>query len=597
PVGDDGLTIDGGLLSLHGAPVGKAWSKLSIPAGSGDAEITLDAPVAWPVGSEIAILGATYEDTHETRKIKAVQGAVLTLDAPLAAEHRSEQAFQSEVILLDRNVSVTGAGDGQGSYVRAINHAEVDVSDVEFGKLGRKGAFGQYPLSFDGLTAPRLKESVIRASGNRCAVLRQTTGAVIDGNAAFGIYGHCFLMEDGAETDNVFEGNLVADVRAGAMPGDADPAGFLIRHPGNAFRNNAVVASAGFGYWYALPENAVRNSGTQLKPREAALLAFEDDSVRGVKKTGLYVDDNDKGIVNYVPDDTAVFSGFTAIMNGRGFWIRGAGLEVSGAYLAENGVGGTFAAFGASLKDATVEGRLEGSEASSEARYGFTFLDGPVSLMDVTFRHFSGASAAMGFEKEDPHVPDPRNSLRRIAFIDAKPWHASEPITSGDAMSVVRDVDAGVTIAAESAFLGDCADDEDAGVMRCPDAYAQLIVALRDSPGNKDVTFTNLATQGSVTLTPGTAFDGEYAYANVAEGGSYKVAIPNVPTVRLEYDGFTQPLKVRLPAGLGASVRSGGTAVAKRELAEIEPGTWAYDGSTSEAVLWLNPGDAFDLTR
>ena len=29
----------------------------------------------------------------------------------------------------------------------------------------------------------------------------------------------------------------------------------------------------------------------------------------------------------------------------------------------------------------------------------------------------------------------------------------------------------------------------------------------------------------------------------------------------------------------------------------IEPGTWAYDGSRSEAVLWLNPGDAFDLTR
>jgi hypothetical protein len=596
-VGDDGMTVDGGMLSLHGAAVGTSWAKLSIPAGAGDTEITLTAPVAWPVGSEIAILGATYADAHETRKINAVDGAKITLDAPLSASHRSEQGFQAEVILLDRNVTVSGAGEGLGSYVRGINRANIDISNVEFAKLGRKAASGQYPLSFDGLTAPRLRGSVVRASGNRCVVLRQTTGAVIEGNAAFGIYGHCFTTEDGAETDNTFDGNLVADLRPGALPGDAEPAGFLLRHPGNALRNNSVVASAGFGYWYFLPENAMKNSGTQLKPREAALLAFEDNSVRGAKKAGLYVDDNDKGHMNYVPDDTAVFSGLTAIMNGRGFWIRGAGLEVSGAYLAENGIGGTFAAFGASLKDATVEGRLEGSQASAEARYGFTYLDGPVSLMDVTFRRFTGASVALGFEKENPRVPDPRNSFRRVVFIDAKPWHAADPITSGDAMAVVRDIDAGVSVAAQSSFLGACANDDEANVMRCPDVYAQLILALRDSPGNKDVTFTNVATGGSVTLTPGTAFDGEYAYANVAEGGSYRAMIPNVPSVRVEYDGFTEPLMVRLPAGLGASVRSGGTAVAKKELSQLVPGSWAYDASKSEAVLWLNPGDSFDLTR
>jgi len=596
-VGDDGLTVDGGTLSLHGASVGAAWSKLAEAAESGDDTITLAGPVTWAVGSEIAILGATHASTHETRTITAVDGAVLKLDAPLAAAHRSEDGLMSEVILLDRNVTIIGAGDGLGSYVRGINRAKIDVSNVEFAKLGRKGAFGQYPLLFDGLTAPKVKASVIRASGNRCITLRQTEGAALDGNAAFGVYGHCYATEDGAEVNNTFTGNLAADVRSGALPGDAAPSGFLLRHPGNFLRDNAVVASAGFGYRYDMPENATKNSGTQLKPRQAALGAFERNSVRGAKKTGLFVDD-DLGKMNYVPDDTAVFSGLTAIMNGeRGFWIRGAGLEVSDAFLSENAIGGTFAAFGASLKDSVVEGRLAGSEAADGIRYGFTYHDGPVSLLDVTFRRFGDAASALGFEKENPRIPDPRNSFRRVTFEDARVWRADDPITPGDAMSVVRDADAGATIAARSSFLGACTQDEAANVMRCPDVYAQMVVALRESPGNKDVVFTNLATDGSVTLTPGTAFDGEYAYANVAEGGSYRVGIPNVPSVRVEYDGFTLPLKVRLAAGLGASVRSGGTTVAKRGLAELEPGTWAYDSSTSEAVLWLNPGDAFDLTR
>lgn len=595
-VGDDGLTVDGGTLSLHGAPVGASWARLAEPAASGDAKLTLDAPVAWPVGAEIAVLGATYADAHEVRVIKAVDGATLTLDLPLSARHRAEDGLRSEVVLLDRNVAISGAGDGFGSYVRGINRATIDLSNVELAKLGRKGAFGQYPLLLDGLTAPKLRESVIRNSGNRCVALRQTTGAVIEGNAAFAAYGHCFTTEDGAETDNAFTANLAADVRSGAMPGDAEPAGFRIRHPGNALRDNAVVASAGFGYWYDLPENATRNSGTMLKPREAALLAFEGNAVRGARLIGLLVDDNDKGRANYVPDETAVFSGLVAVLNGeRGFWVRGAGLELAGAYLAENGIGGTFAAFGASLRDSIVEGRLEGSESPEGARVGFTFNDGPVSLTDVTFRRFEDGSAALGFEKENPRVPDPRNSMRRVAFVDASVWSGFEPVTPGDRMAVVRDYDAGEAVAAKSSFLGACEEGDE--VMRCEGAYAQLVLALRESPGDKSVAFTNLATGGSVTLAPGTAFDGEYAYANVAEGGSYKAAIPNVPSVRVEYDGFTEPLLVRIPAGLGASVRSGGLAVEKKELGEIAPGSWAYDASSSEAVLWLNPLDAFELTR
>lgn len=594
---DDALTVDGGTLSLHGVSVGSAWTTLAKPAAKDGTRLELSAPAAWPIGSEVAVLGASSADAAEVRTVTAVDGATLTLDAPLASNHRAEAGLASEVLLLGRNVTVRGAGEGLGSGVIAINRATVDVSNVAFEKLGRKGAEGRYPLFLDGLTAPRVRGSLIRSSGNRCVSLRQVTGAQVEGNVAFGAYGHCFMTEDGAETGNAFTGNLAADVRPGALPGDALPAGFLLRHPGNALRGNAVVGSAGYGYWYLLPEDARRNGGAALKPREAEFGAFEDNAVRAAAKVGLYVDDA-QGRMDYAPPSTAVFSGLSAVMNGeRGFWMRGAGLEVRDAYLAENPIGGTFAAFGAALKESVVEARLPGSAASAAERVGFTYLDGPVALSDVTFRRFAGASAALGFERDVPRVPDPRNSFRRVAFEGSRPWRIAEPVTPGDAMSLVRDLDAGEAIVAPSGFLGDCPVDAH-GVTRCEAAYAQLSIALRDGAGDRDVAFHNLETGVAVTLHPGTAtFDGDYAYANVREGGSYAVEVPNVPSVRLDYDGRTEPLLVRLPAGLGPSVRSGGAPLPKKELAALEPGGWAYDAAEAEAVLWLRPGDSFELLR
>jgi hypothetical protein len=110
------------------------------------------------------------------------------------------------------------------------------------------------------------------------------------------------------------------------------------------------------------------------------------------------------------------------------------------------------------------------------------------------------------------------------------------------------------------------------------------------------VNITNFATKASVTLTPGSAFDGQYAFANVAEGGSYVLARPGVRSIRLEYDGLTKPLLVRVTDSRTLTVKSGGIAVEKVGLTGLVPGSWTYDAETNQAVLWLAPGDAFDLT-
>ncbi len=595
-IADDGFVVDGGTLALYGADTGFSWTRLASPANVGATKITLVTAVAWPVGAEIAVLGAG-NDEQETRVIKAIDGATITLDRPLEEKHRSEEGLRSEVALLDRTIEIQGVGNGFGAYVRGINRATMTLRNVELSALGRKGVSGQYPLMFDGVTKPILTSSVIRDSGNRCLTLRQTTGAEVSDNVAINAYGHCFATEDGAETANIFSGNLVARVRGGALPGDGTPAAFVFRHPGNFVERNVAVGAEAFGYWYLLANDATTNSGVKLHPREAVLGSFTDNQARSSGKIGLYIDDG-KGKGDYIPETKATFSGLTSVLNGeRGFWIRGVNLEVTDAFIAENPIGGTFAAFGAAFKNSTVTGRLSGSESSGTAKYGFTFDDGPISVQNVAFAYFTDGASALGFEERNEDLPDVRSSFSGLTFSDADAWSAADPVTPGDFMFLVRDLDAGDVVGTNSPFLGSACALEKGSVRRCSGSYTQLEVVLRGGLGNKNVVFTELGTGAAVTLAPGPAFDGEYAYATVAEGGAYRVESASVPVFVLSYNGSSAPLLIRVPSGLGAVVRKDGVALQKVELTALAAGNWAYDNATSEAVLWLRPGDEFELTR
>lgn len=593
---DDGLVIDGGTLALYGADVGPAWTRMKAPAEAGSSSVTLSAPVDWPIGSEIVILGEGNEEM-ETRVLKAIDGSKLSFDRPLEKNHRAEEGLRSEVALLDRNIEIRGVGEGFGSSVRGINHASITLRRVELSSLGRKGIASQHPLMLDGVSNPVLTSSVIKDAGNRCVTLRQTTGADISDNVAVHAYGHCFATEDGAETGNVFSGNLAAHVRGGALPGDGTPAAFLFRNPDNQAERNVAVGTDGFGFWYLLADEATTNAGVRLHPRETRLGSFTDNSARNVAKVGLYVDDG-KGSGDYIPESKAVFSGLSSVLNGeRGFWIRGVNLEVANAFIAENPIGGTFAAFGAAFKDSNVLGRLEGSIEAKAVRYGFTFDDGPVSVQDVSFAHFKNGASALGFEARNEELPDARSGFSGLSFIDADVWQAPDPETAADAMAIARDLDRGDVVGMNSAFLGSGCELVKGNVRRCPGPYSQLEVALRGATGSKQVVFTELGNDASVTLVPGKAFDGEYAYATVAEGGTYRVETASAPVLDLSYGGGTLPLLVRVPASSGSVVRMDGALLEKRELSELSAGAWTFDASSSEAVLWLRPGDDFELTR
>ena len=74
--------------------------------------------------------------------------------------------------------------------------------------------------------------------------------------------GHAYFLEDGAETGNVFEGNLGLATRRPAtgeqvLPSDVAPATFWITNPDNTYRRNVAAGSSGFGFWFALPASTL----------------------------------------------------------------------------------------------------------------------------------------------------------------------------------------------------------------------------------------------------------------------------------------------------------------------------------------------------
>ena len=82
-MGDRGLLIRGGILSLHGDRT-NAWTKLSETADAGSNTIKVLNASGWRVGDQI-VLASTDYDPHqaERRTIAAIDGNTITLDEKL----------------------------------------------------------------------------------------------------------------------------------------------------------------------------------------------------------------------------------------------------------------------------------------------------------------------------------------------------------------------------------------------------------------------------------------------------------------------------------------------------------------------------------
>ena len=538
-MGEKLLGVMGGVLALVGHVSGPSWTRLADDAPPGTTTLRVEDATGWEVGDRIVVTSTDFEawsgpqgdpaarDAQvEERTVTGVDGDVLTIDAPLAYHHvgRSETIGgivvdgRAEVARLDRRIVIQGdeasavpGSDrfGFGGHVMAMGASRLYLHGVEFRRMGQRGLLGRYPVHWhlmgDAPAGNALVGSSVHGSFNRCVTIHGTNGLWIADTVAYDATGHCFFLEDGAETRNVLYRNLALMIRRPApehalLASDLHglgPAGFWVTNPANDLVGNVAASSQGTGFWYALPTHPTGPSydlfgGADVHPRRTPLGAFRGNVAHSNGSTGLHVDDGptpDTSAIQVapyrprsVPADagsapvTAVFEDFVAFKHRRaGAWFRGDHTVLRGGALFDNAVGVTFAsrASGADrvafVGETSNVGTPRAWEATGEGgralpRYwhpsyairGFELYDGDVWVRDARFAAFEPnavrTASALAYLDFTAFPVSPRNAASGLTFAAGtnRVHHATRSPTTGEPAdgyrsAVFRDDDGSVT--------------------------------------------------------------------------------------------------------------------------------------------------------
>ena len=625
-MGTKAIGVMGGTLELHGRRIA-GWTRLAANAPVGARRITLVKPLKWKAGDRIVIASSDYWRSHdEERTISSINGTTVEFEEPLKYPHFGElQTFdgrtldeRAEVGLLTRNILIRGDSsstrDGFGGHTMIMSGGHARIEGVEFAHMGQKNALARYPVHFhmDG-NAPDsyLRKSSIHHSFNRCVTVHGTNQLRLNGNVCFEHLGHGFFMEDGAETDNVFVNNLgLGTIKnpEGLLRTDRDPATFWITNPDNTFRGNVAAGSDGSGFWYALSEHPTGLSEHgEIWPRRTPLKVFSGNVAHSNGDTGLNVDSGlrpdgrtestwYRPVANPADEDSepvvARFENLTAYMNrDRGVWLRGSHHVVTGAVLADNRSGATFASQETFLEDSLVVGESANKGASEswevaginghalpffwepEAQItGFEFYDGRVGVRNTTFANFVGntqrPAGALSYLHEDAFGIHPKNFSESVRFVNATEVYMSDPAPGmdGDASKVFIDRDGSVTgtpgraVVVNNPFLLDssCQFNPAWNTHVCDTEYTTLMVGSNSGPAPIKPVKLHRA-DGVFQTLMGCCDDSDDAWTSVIPGQSYAVefngTIPETTRFVLRRSGATVSwVELTIPAGPNAQI-------------------------------------------
>ncbi len=482
--------MTGGAIELHGARrVG--WTRLVATAAAGSNQLKLEQVVDWKPGDHL-VLASTDLDPQQAEElyVTGVQGTTVTVSAPLHFAHFGvTQTFagkpleeRAEVGLLSRNIVVRGDDasnlTGFGGHMMATQGGVMHIEGVEVTRMGQKKVLARYPMHWHlegAVDGQYFRDNSVWHTYNRCVTVHGSSNAVVSGNVCYDDIGHAYFLEDGAETGNLFENNLGVLTRLPAVgeaviPTDVSPATFWITNPDNTYRRNAAAGSRGFGYWFALPASPTGlSTGSALLPRETPLREFSDNVAHSNSNSGLMVDNGPKAdltteTVNYSPRQIpgtsspavlAYFRNFTAYKHsGRAVWLRGSSLRLSGAMLADNAIGATFAASETFVQDAVfvaVSANSGGTQISASFPIrGYEFYDGRVGAERVTFVNYQASGrvmSALGFNRSNGFPVSTGNFDMQITLDNSNAVYLENPAASkdGDKAAIILDTDGSVT--------------------------------------------------------------------------------------------------------------------------------------------------------
>jgi cell migration-inducing and hyaluronan-binding protein len=627
------LAVVGGTLDLHGEPR-LAWTRLAATAAAGGSQLELQASPDWRAGDRLVVASTDFDPGHaEVVTVTSVSGATVTLEEPLQFQHYGQLQTiagrrvdeRAEVGLLTRNVTVQGdSATSQGGFGGHLmgTAGTLRVSGVTLRFMGQKGLLARYPMHWHVMGAvdgQYFTGSSVWGSFNRCVTVHGSDNARVEGNVCHDHLGHGYFLEDGAETGNLIAGNLGLGSRSteeGVLPTDARAATFWITNPDNTVRGNAAAGSQGFGFWYALPAAPTGiSTGQPDLPRTTPLREFSDNVAHSNLRGGLQVDDGPRpdGTTEttfYAPrtdpadPNTAVvadFTRFTAWKHpGRAVWLRGRSHRLSGAVLADNGIGATFASSESFAEDALFVGESAndaGEVFGDGTRRGFEFYDGRVGVDRATFAHYLGAGAipwsALGFLRNNGFPVSTANFAGEVSFIEANRYYLENPNPDrdGDKAAVFLDRDGAVT-GSTGAFVVPnlpflltpaCTSRPEWNAYVCPERYVTLSVRS-DAETVAPLTLTRDDAAG-LTLV-GVPDSPTSAYASILPGRAYTIQFAGAspPRFRLSLSRTLEGewLRVTLPyppAGLRVI----------RDFDEASP----LPATTDLAELEASPGDRY----
>jgi hypothetical protein len=280
-----------GTIDVYGAAK-TPFVRLAMDGRAGDAEVLLEhAPDGWRVGDELVIPetrqfeygpgGTNQQLRTEKVRIQSIDGNRVTLTNPLAYDHFGARNAAGESVALPhaanimRNVTIQSQNPtGTRGHTVFLDRADVDVHHAAFSNLGRTkndpldsttfdphgevthigtNQIGRYPVHIHHLIGPESRvetdEYQFSFVGNAVTDSLKWPMAIHDAhygqikdNVVWGGFGFGIGTEDGSESHNVFEGNFVSSIR------------------GTTGRGKDREGREGDGFWFAGPNNSVRNN-------------------------------------------------------------------------------------------------------------------------------------------------------------------------------------------------------------------------------------------------------------------------------------------------------------------------------------------------
>ncbi|KAG2374699.1 hypothetical protein C9374_010443 [Naegleria lovaniensis] len=365
----------GSYLQLYGDVNRPTWTNLAEIAWKGNSTIQVMESTQWKVGDKLLITSTDYgelidnskgsgpswmyvyktnafPDQNEERTIvQVINSKTFVLDRPLNFTHWGKDYARAEVAVLNRNIVFQGDDSslntqfGGHFMIRVLE--QVEISGIEVTRMGQKGVLGRYSVHFHVLADQSfnkeqpffIKDSSIHHSFQRCVVVHDSNGLLIQDNVCFDSFGHQYFLEDGGEMGNQFIHNLGVRPKPVAngdplqiIPSDHDVAVFWITNPNNTWVKNAAVGGR-FPFWFTMPLNVGGISSAKygisnyyIRPRSQPLGEFKYNVAHSSNGNGFQVDDMLK------PDGTTELSGYSPRMGPYGYNVNPSGSSVDALF-------------------------------------------------------------------------------------------------------------------------------------------------------------------------------------------------------------------------------------------------------------------------